>query len=179
MSNCGRGRPFCYPPSEATGVFRAATGVAAAPQRGANPHSRRRSWGRSSARTTTNTQRGRPKAWQEYRQVVKRSETPAYCVTNNSNPDGVTEFCRAFGTNTFAGRLSRGFVPLRFTPPPACVLTPLRGLPGSSAAYICTCTQQVVPSSGEEGLGVVAVFLSSSTLSTYLFCFKMSKITFA
>ena len=37
MSNCGRGRPFCYPPSEATGVFRAATGVAAAPQRGANP----------------------------------------------------------------------------------------------------------------------------------------------
>ena len=32
-----RGRPYCYPPSEATGVFRAATGVAAAPQRGANP----------------------------------------------------------------------------------------------------------------------------------------------
>ena len=35
--------------SEATGVFRAATGVAAAPQRGANPHSRRRAtWGGAS-----------------------------------------------------------------------------------------------------------------------------------
>ena len=32
-----RGRPFCYPPSEATGVFRAAIDMAAAPQRGANP----------------------------------------------------------------------------------------------------------------------------------------------
>ena len=31
------GRPFCYPPSEATGVFRAAIDMAAAPQRGANP----------------------------------------------------------------------------------------------------------------------------------------------
>ena len=96
-----RGRPFCYPPSEATGAtgvfraatgvaaapprganpsfatedFRAATGVAAAPQRGANPHSfsaiatkaakpsaRRRRWGRSSARTTTNIQRSPPTA---------------------------------------------------------------------------------------------------------------------
>ena len=27
----------------------------------------------------------------EYRQAVERSETPAYCVNNKSNPDGVTE----------------------------------------------------------------------------------------
>ena len=41
------GRPS--PPLEATGVFRAATDVAAAPQRGANPHSRRRAtWGGAS-----------------------------------------------------------------------------------------------------------------------------------
>ena len=33
----GRGRPYCYPPSEATEVFRAAIDMAAAPQRGANP----------------------------------------------------------------------------------------------------------------------------------------------
>ena len=33
------------PPSEGTGVFRAAIDMAAAPQRGANPHSRRRGEG--------------------------------------------------------------------------------------------------------------------------------------
>ncbi len=42
----GEGRGGASLPTGATGVFRAATDVAAAPQRGANPHSRRRAtWG--------------------------------------------------------------------------------------------------------------------------------------
>ena len=41
----GEGRGGASLPTGATGVFRAATDVAAAPQRGANPHSRRRATG--------------------------------------------------------------------------------------------------------------------------------------
>ena len=45
----GEGRGGASLPTGATGVFRAATDVAAAPQRGANPHSRRRAtWGGAS-----------------------------------------------------------------------------------------------------------------------------------
>ena len=61
-----------------------------------------------------------PERATDYRQVVECSaRNPCKHGKRISNPDGVTEFCRAFGTFILVDTPSRGFV-LR-TSPPACV----------------------------------------------------------
>ena len=57
-----------------------------------------------------------PEGATEHRQVVERSETPASLASGNENPDGVTEFCRTFGTYILVDHLSRGFASLHRLP---------------------------------------------------------------
>ena len=66
-----------------------------------------------------------PERATDYRQVVEcAARNPCKHGKRISNPDGVTEFCRAFGTFILVDTPSRGFV-LR-TSPPACVMSGLR-----------------------------------------------------
>ena len=57
-----------------------------------------------------------PEGATEHRQAVERSETPASLASGNENPDGVTEFCRTFGTYILVDHLSRGFASLHRLP---------------------------------------------------------------
>ena len=113
-----------------------------------------------------------PERAADYRQAVEcAARNPCKHGKRISNPDGVTEFCRAFGTFILVDTPSRGFV-LR-TSPPACIpsrpsafvdpslfgqtvlLPSFRRGWGRWSAPTAGC-RPVVPSSGEEGLGVVA-----------------------
>ena len=72
-----------------------------------------------------------PEGTTDHRRAVKRSGTPANDATNKINPDGVTDhtryICHPVGVSVPINATSRGSV-LR-TPPPACALAALSGLP--------------------------------------------------
>ena len=64
----------------------------------------------------------------DYRQGVEQSETPVKSATINQNPDGVTEFCRTFGTYILLASIAGVSCCALHTLP--VFLTPLRGFGG-------------------------------------------------
>ena len=61
--------------------------------------------------------RAKPEGVLEHRQVVECvARNPCKQCKRNQNPDGVTEFCRAFGTYFLVADFSRGFASLHHLP---------------------------------------------------------------